>query len=1477
MKKLINSLFVICCLLCPATSKGLVVDNIYYHLYTEYTSYSANHYAVVTGCSSELKSLYIRSTVTDESYSYKVIAIGSSAFSGRNDLTSVTLPSSLETIDNNAFNGCSGLDSIDIPDHVESIGQKAFKDCSGLKKVEMPYYLMTIGDNAFEGCSGITSLNFYRYIMSIGSSAFDGCSSLADVTIPNSVTSIGSGAFKDCTGLKSVTISNSISVLSMNVFKGCISLKSVVIPNSITSIGEYAFYGCSELETISVPNTVSSIGIGAFDNTAWYNNQPDGLVYAGLVAYKYKGTMPIGTSIVINEGTHSITTKCFYCCSGLSAIYIPNSVTAIGEEESFFGCDNLVFIDCNAVIPPSIYPQTFSPVIYSNAILNVPISSYELYVSHEIWKKFWEKIDFGEEQGAGGFSGSGSGTETDPFLIFNPIQLYNVRNYIGHEGVVFKLMADIDLTEFLQDNDPIQGWEPIGGPLSPFKGVFYGEGHTIRGMFINRQTDEYVGFFGCMQNALVCNLKIKDASIQGGAYSATLVGGVKNSSFSNIESTDIVSGNNYTGGIIGLGEDVTVVNCKHVGMVSGSEIFTGGFAGYLKGSITSSYHIGDVSGINYTGGFIGFGAGVTLTDDISSGGMNVSNHAGGFAGLLTNSDVNRCQTETSLSGCSHLGGFTGDVINSNINECYALGQINASEGCNGGFVGYADGEVSIEKSGAVINLTGTPASNDSTSFIGGIVGLNDGGLTIENCFAVGDLTASGSGVGGIVGTSNGTTDISDSYYNGKISGVSLCGGIIGDGNNVTLNRNYASGSIMGNKMVGGIVGALTGSSTVNSCVAIQDVINAVAGQIGRIYGNASGRYTIGASGTSFANKAMTTMSVVSEGNQLQVVNGEQHGTSIGKGMLKYKSSYQGLGWDFTTNWTIIETECYPYKLSQCAPPVILSAPVSGATSLNGKCAQGAQVYITIGEDTYEAIVNGTTWNVTLPAMQSGTIIKAHAVADSLLQSYYVTTVVGYEGNGTEVSPYLIYTANDLANINSYSYYKVMNDIDLTDWIDSNSPITGWIPVGLSTGGTMKQLDGNNKTISGLWTNSNTSNVGLLSTTENATIKDLSIVISENKSLTSNCDNVGAVVGKAIGSTFRNIHVTGSVSGCNYTAGIAGNNDGCTFENCEAIHIQVNSNGDYAGGIAGIGTNCSFTNCRIKTATIHSLGNYVGGLVGKTTAIVNNCLADVNITGMDYIGGITGHSNSMITCCKVMGNIESFDLANCRAGGIAGYTSGNIANCYSEAHTVGGLYAGGIAGYSFGSIDNCYSCGDLYATNFAGGIVGYLDGENAAVNNCFAINNKIEVSDQSGIAMRVIGGFKNGAAIPQANNYALKTMVVSVNDVTQIIYDDLLEGISLTNDLLKQQVTYEAQGWDFSQIWGIDEANTYPYLLAFINAGPDYSLGDVNGDGEVDVRDITALIDVIMNSITDNPRADVDGNDEIDVRDITELIDIIMNS
>ena len=173
--------------------------------------------------------------------------------------------------------------------------------------------------------------------------------------------------------------------------------------------------------------------------------------------------------------------------------------------------------------------------------------------------------------------------------------------------------------------------------------------------------------------------------------------------------------------------------------------------------------------------------------------------------------------------------------------------------------------------------------------------------------------------------------------------------------------------------------------------------------------------------------------------------------------------------------------------------------------------------------------------------------------------------------------------------------------------------------------------------------------------------------------------------------------------------------------------------------------------------------------------------------------------------------------------------------------------------------------------YSAGIVGYLDGSNASVNNCFAINNKIDVSDQNGVAMRVIGGFKNGAATPQANNYALKSMVVSVNDVTQQIYDDLLHGIGVTQNVLETQATYTAQGWDFAETWGIDEGDGYPYLLALVEEEtPEFTPGDVNDDGTINVSDYVATAGYILEQ---DPQpfnfaaADLDGNNDITVSDL----------
>ena len=84
--------------------------------------------------------------------------LGNSVFKGCSVLTSVTIPSSVTSIDLYAFEGCSGLTSLIIPSSVTSIERSAFKDCSGLTSLIIPSSVTKIGGAAFKGCSSLTSL-----------------------------------------------------------------------------------------------------------------------------------------------------------------------------------------------------------------------------------------------------------------------------------------------------------------------------------------------------------------------------------------------------------------------------------------------------------------------------------------------------------------------------------------------------------------------------------------------------------------------------------------------------------------------------------------------------------------------------------------------------------------------------------------------------------------------------------------------------------------------------------------------------------------------------------------------------------------------------------------------------------------------------------------------------------------------------------------------------------------------------------------------------------------------------------------------------------------------------------------------------------------------------------------------------------------------------------------------------------------------
>ena len=85
-----------------------------------------------------------------------IAAIGDSAFSSCDSLTSVTIPSSVITIGDGAFSSCDSLTSVSIPDSVTSIGDYAFAGCGSLTSVSIPDSVTSIGDYAFAGCGSLT-------------------------------------------------------------------------------------------------------------------------------------------------------------------------------------------------------------------------------------------------------------------------------------------------------------------------------------------------------------------------------------------------------------------------------------------------------------------------------------------------------------------------------------------------------------------------------------------------------------------------------------------------------------------------------------------------------------------------------------------------------------------------------------------------------------------------------------------------------------------------------------------------------------------------------------------------------------------------------------------------------------------------------------------------------------------------------------------------------------------------------------------------------------------------------------------------------------------------------------------------------------------------------------------------------------------------------------------------------------------------
>ena len=203
--------------------------------------------AIVTQCDKNAEEVEILSEIAGK----PVLQIAEDAFQFCENLTSVEIPDTVQTIGKNAFWSCHKLQHVTLPKNLAAVGDNCFRSCGLLAELEIPVTLQKIGLDAFCDTAWLKKQQAENPLVQVNHILIDGttCSGTA-VEVPDGVTEIGNFAFYNCGNLQKIMLPASVTKIDWGAFWQCSGLETLTVQGNLAKIGESAFSDCTKLSAV---------------------------------------------------------------------------------------------------------------------------------------------------------------------------------------------------------------------------------------------------------------------------------------------------------------------------------------------------------------------------------------------------------------------------------------------------------------------------------------------------------------------------------------------------------------------------------------------------------------------------------------------------------------------------------------------------------------------------------------------------------------------------------------------------------------------------------------------------------------------------------------------------------------------------------------------------------------------------------------------------------------------------------------------------------------------------------------------------------------------------------------------------------------------------------------------------------------------------------------------------------------------------